>query len=106
MSLFEVNEAAEVIKQAVDPDANIIFGVASDNNMGNDVRITLIATGFVAGSVSDAEEEDEITQVVRNIKSEEELDLPSFLRLRRPNFSRQALPQSQTCRPQQRNFIR
>jgi cell division protein FtsZ len=100
MSLFEVNEAAEVIKQAVDPDANIIFGVASDNNMGNDVRITLIATGFIARTELDTQEEDEHTQIVKNIKTEEELDLPAFLRLRRPMFNRQAIPQDKVCRPQ------
>ena len=48
LTLYEVNQAAEVIKQAVDPDANIIFGVAHDANMENEVRITLIATGFSA----------------------------------------------------------
>ncbi|PKH46257.1 cell division protein FtsZ [Dehalococcoides mccartyi] len=48
LSLMEVNEAADVIKQAVDPDANIIFGVASDASMGSNVKITLIATGFVS----------------------------------------------------------
>jgi cell division protein FtsZ len=106
MSLFEVNEAAEVIKQAVDPDANIIFGVASDNTMGNDVRITLIATGFTAKTDLDTQEEDEHTQIVKNIKTEEELDLPAFLRLRRPMFNRQAIPQDKTCRPQTRAFNR
>jgi len=48
LSLFEVNEAAKVIQQAVDPEANIIFGVIVDPNMGNEVRLTLIATGFPA----------------------------------------------------------
>ena len=46
MSLFEVNEAAEIIKQAVDPEANIIFGVVRDTRMDKDIKITLIATGF------------------------------------------------------------
>ena len=48
LTLFEVNEAAEVIKQAVDPGANIIFGVANDAVAENEVTITLIATGFHA----------------------------------------------------------
>jgi len=88
LTLFEVNEAAEVIKQAVDTDANIIFGVACDPNMGNDLRITLITTGFVSkmGMVEEGEE-DALTQQLRGIKSEDELDVPSFLR--RPLFSRQ-----------------
>ena len=47
LTLMEVNHAAEVIRQAVDPEANIIFGVAHDPCMDKEVRITLIATGFV-----------------------------------------------------------
>ena len=39
LTLFEVNAAAEVIKQAVDPDANVIFGVAFDTNMNNEIRL-------------------------------------------------------------------
>ena len=46
LTLYEVNNAAEVIRQAVDPQANVIFGVVLDPNMGNDIRLTLIATGF------------------------------------------------------------
>ena len=88
LTLYEVNEAAEVIKQAVDPDANIIFGVANDPNMGSDVRITLITTGFISKTeFSEAAEEDELTRQLKSIKTEDELDVPSFLR--RPLFSRQ-----------------
>jgi len=92
LTLFEVNEAADVIRQAVDPEANIIFGVAHDPDMDNDVRITLIATGFVAKlGLTGANQEDELTQLLRGIKTEDELDVPSFLR--RPLFShrRQAM---------------
>jgi len=86
LTLFEVNQAAEVIKQAVDPDANIIFGVANDPSMENEVRITLIATGFQSkmGMGRNAEEE-ELNKILKNMKTEEELDMPSFLR--RPLFS-------------------
>ncbi|MDD4874192.1 MAG: cell division protein FtsZ [Dehalococcoidales bacterium] len=88
ISLYEVNEAAEVIKQAVDPDANIIFGVATDPNMGGDVRITLITTGFVSKTeFSEETEEDEITKQLKKIKTEDELDIPSFIR--QPLYSRQ-----------------
>ena len=87
LTLFEVNEAAEVIRKAVDIDANIIFGVASDPNMGSDVRITLITTGFISPTGVDEDSEDnELTQQLKGIKSEDELDVPSFLR--RPLFSR------------------
>ena len=46
LSLFEVNEAAAIIKQSAHPDVNLIFGAQIDDNMGDEVRITVIATGF------------------------------------------------------------
>ena len=46
LGLFEVNEAAEVIKEAADPEANIIFGTVIDDSMGDEVKVTVIATGF------------------------------------------------------------
>jgi cell division protein FtsZ len=106
LTLFEVNEAAEVIKQAVDPDANIIFGVASDSAMGSEVRITLIATGFVNKTDVDTKEDDEFTKKLRNIKTEDELDVPSFLRRwNRPAINnRQAIPQDKVTRPQIRSY--
>ncbi len=87
LTLFEVNQAAEVIRQAVDPDANIIFGVAHDSRMERDVRITLIATGFKSriGQVGSGRDE-EAMQALKGLKTEEELDVPSFLR--RPMFNR------------------
>jgi cell division protein FtsZ len=95
LSLFEVNGAADVIKQAVDPDANIIFGVAQDPTLDKEVKITLIATGFISKTGQTAgTQDDEINQFLKGLKSEEELDVPSFLR--RPLFShrRQAISQT------------
>ena len=46
LGLFEVNEAAEVIHGVAHPDANIIFGAVIDDEMGDDVRVTVIAAGF------------------------------------------------------------
>jgi cell division protein FtsZ len=46
LTLHEVNDAAEVIYNAVDPDANIIFGAVIDEKMQGDILITVIATGF------------------------------------------------------------
>jgi len=69
--------------------------VAHDPNMDNDVQITLIATGFASKTgMTEAGEEDEVTQFLKGLKSEEELDVPSFLR--RPLFShrRQAIASS------------
>ena len=46
ISIVDINEAANLIMEAADPDANIIFGAGIDETMGDDVRITVIATGF------------------------------------------------------------
>lgn len=46
MSLYEVNEAASMVQSEVHEDANIIFGTVIDDNMGDEIRITVIATGF------------------------------------------------------------
>ena len=46
LGMVELDEAARVISESADPDANIIFGATIDESMGNDVTITLIATGF------------------------------------------------------------
>lgn len=97
LTLFEVNEAAAVIKEAVDPDANIIFGVAYDPTIGSDIRITLIATGFTAKlGIPGAESQDEIEKFLKGLKSEEELDVPSFLRKPLFNARRQTVPPQAT----------
>jgi cell division protein FtsZ len=46
LSLFEVNEAAAMIRESAHPDVNIIFGAQIDESMGDELRITVIATGF------------------------------------------------------------
>jgi cell division protein FtsZ len=46
LGLFEVNDAAEIIQNAADPNANIIFGAVIDESMSDDVRVTVIGTGF------------------------------------------------------------
>jgi cell division protein FtsZ len=49
IGLFEVNEAAEVVTSAADQNANVIFGAVIDDAMGDEVRVTVIATGFGGG---------------------------------------------------------
>jgi len=46
ISIVDINEAANLVMEAADPDANIIFGAGIDETMGDEVRITVIATGF------------------------------------------------------------
>jgi cell division protein FtsZ len=95
LTLFEVNEAAKIIKQSVDPEANIIFGVAHGTDTDSEVRITLIATGFdipERPAIWGLSHNDETVKVLTDLrKSEEEMDTPSFLR--RPSFGhRRDLP--------------
>ena len=49
LGLFEINEASQIITEAADPDANIIWGTAIDPDMDDTVKITVIATGFADG---------------------------------------------------------
>ena len=92
LTLYEVNAAADVVRKAVDPEANVIFGVSIDENMGREVRMTLIATGFATKEgVAGAAREREIYRQLRNIKSEEELAIPAFMR-NRGNLTSRRIP--------------
>jgi cell division protein FtsZ len=83
LTLYEVNNAAEVIRKAVDPNANVIFGVVMDPNLGNDVRLTLIATGFVSReAMASANKEKELARLLKGIE-DDELDMPSYMRQRK-----------------------
>jgi cell division protein FtsZ len=102
LSLFEVQSAASVIRQAVDPEANIIFGVKLDPNMGNDVKLTLIATGFATKeSLVGSARDKEMTKILMQTrKSEEELSVPSFMRQPKVIFGRrQATPTAKPTAP-------
>ena len=88
LTLFECNEAAEIIAQSVDPEANIIFGVVFDPQMENEIQITIIATGFIAQYGAGAPTEVELRRLLRGA-SEDSLDVPSFLR-RSSNYSSQS----------------
>jgi len=74
LTLHEVKEAASVISQKADPDANIIFGVVFDPDMDKDVQMTLVATGFTDKTNMLSDEEQTYGQ------DENDLDIPSFLR--------------------------
>jgi cell division protein FtsZ len=88
LTLSEVSQAAEVIKQAVDPEANIIFGVTLDPSMDNAVRITLVATGFISTKeLEPTRRNEEFRRIIKGL-DETRLETPSFKRrplgLRRP----------------------
>ena len=51
MTLFEVNQAAAIIKETAHPEVNLIFGAVIDPNLGDEIRVTVIATGFERAGV-------------------------------------------------------
>jgi len=75
LGILEVNEAAEFISAAADPDANIIFGAVIDEKLQDEIRITVIATGF------EQKEKLQKSEEVENITFDEgDLEIPAFLR--------------------------
>ncbi len=82
IGLFEVNEAAEVVTSAADPNANIIFGAVIDEAMGDDIRVTVIATGFGAQRRRRRGTAEAPVTVPSGgpEQGEDALDVPSFLR--------------------------
>jgi cell division protein FtsZ len=92
IGLFEVNEAAEVVTGAADQNANVIFGAVIDESLGDEVRVTVIATGFGphrarrrrATQATESEQvAAEAPQPVRNEGfdvPDDVLEVPSFLR--------------------------
>lgn len=95
MGLHEANTAAELVQRSADPEANIIFGTVIDDSMGDEIQITVIATGFekeeerrTTGSqyeniVADAwrkRSASSISNVTSSNESNGDLDIPTFLR--------------------------
>ena len=99
LGLFEVNEAAEIVQSAADSNSNIIFGAVIDDALGDEVRVTVIATGFdrppsVPADLAPARAEREpspssprrrdVTLDDRQRSSleisDDEIDIPSFLK--------------------------
>ncbi len=78
LTLFECNEAAQVISQAVDPNANIVFGVVFDPKMDSEIRITVIATGFAKAESKGVYTAEELRRLIKG--GSDALDMPSFLR--------------------------
>jgi cell division protein FtsZ len=80
MTLFEINEASSLIQSEAHEDANIIFGTVVDEDMGDEIRITVIATGF--------NEAEKHKQVVKNFSrmghKRDDLSMPAYLRHEKP----------------------
>ena len=96
LKLSELHEAAEVIQRVVDPDANIIFGMATDLKMENEIKLTVVATGFPTPE-SDVGGDDRVNQILRDALTGEstDIDIPPFLRrLTRAHAASSRSPQS------------
>lgn len=94
LGLLEINEAAEIVQEAADPDANIIFGAVIDETLKDEIRITVIATGFEEEirRIQKQEVKEEVAATTMREKEEvvesqpfdpEEINIPTFLRNRR-----------------------
>ena len=84
LTLHEVNEAADVIRRTVHREANIIFGAVIDESLGDDLRITIIATGFQAGVKVQPRfiGEDKTIEFPIHAFESDNLEVPSFMRRR------------------------
>jgi cell division protein FtsZ len=95
VGLFEINEAAEVVQSAADSTANIIFGSVIDEQIGDEVRVTVIATGFDHGRARPRAAREETREGARRRDrsprvgesertsleiADDEIDIPPFLR--------------------------
>ncbi|RAU91321.1 cell division protein FtsZ [Paenibacillus sp. YN15] len=104
MSLYEVNEAAEIVSAAADPEVNVIFGAIIDESLKDEIKVTVIATGFEhkapsavpqqrrpsASAPSHAEPSQPETRTAGirpfgNQPAGDQLDIPTFLRNRPRN---------------------
>ena len=96
LGLQEANTAAELVQRSVDPEANIIFGVVTDESLGDEIQITVIATGFEKDeNISTIGVENLVNNTwnkkINSIPSSQDnkadnpndLDIPSFLRNKR-----------------------
>jgi len=92
LSLYEVNEAAEIVIAASDPEVNMIFGAMIDENMKDDIKVTVIATGFTSkaseqpvrrvashtGESTDMGKTQASKSIGTNLSND--LEIPAFLR--------------------------
>jgi cell division protein FtsZ len=97
LTLYEVNEASSIIREAADPDANIIFGAVIDETMHDEMKITVIATGFDKESADSGKNAasagmastqprytrtpgDDLQRPTVNPNRPDDLDVPTFIR--------------------------
>ena len=86
LSMFEVNEASTTIQEAVNGQANIIWGAAVDNTMGDTVKVTVVATGF--------DNADEVGAPAQPPAPKAQVPVAPNLNFSQPQFGQQAQPQA------------
>ena len=77
LTLFEAEDAAEVVRQSANTDINIIFGAVINENLNDEVIVTVIATGFEDGNLTTPDLEERPSRI---IDDETDFDIPPFLR--------------------------
>ena len=82
LSLKEVQDAAGVIEEMADPEANIIFGTCRDSKLDEEVKITMVAAAFPLLHETQQMREADLERLLQDVipESEEEMDVPSFLK--------------------------
>ena len=82
LTLQEVQDAARVIEEVADPDANIIFGTSRDPRLDDEVKMTMVAAAFPLINDTQQLQEAELQRLLQDVSPqvEEDLDVPSFLR--------------------------
>lgn len=84
LGLMEVNEAASLVAEKADPDVNLIWGTIIDDNLGDEVRVTIIATGFDVEAQNKAKEEKKSSIFDNDAEPAKEEPRPSFTREETP----------------------
>ncbi len=82
LSLKEVQDAADVIQDMADPEANVIFGTSRDSKMDDEVKVTMVASAFPVPEEDMGERDESLRRLLQDAipDSSEDLDVPSFMR--------------------------
>jgi cell division protein FtsZ len=82
LTLKEVQDAADVIQDMADPEANVIFGTARDSKMDDEVKVTMVASAFPVAEEELGERDESLRRLLQDAipDSSEDLDVPSFMR--------------------------
>ena len=82
LSLKEVQDAADVVQEMADPEANVIFGTAKDPKLEDEVKVTMVAASFPVLQENLGQRDEDLRKLLRDVTPDDtdDLDVPSFLR--------------------------